>query len=161
MSYIYLYLIFLFSAIGLSGAYAQQAVLSASGEDSGITGSISFSIGQIAYVSSSDTGEYIIQGVQQPYEIQFFPGVEERSGMGPECSVYPNPTSGEVTLKIDPCGPINFRYRLADIRGNLLSEQQVENCQQLIPMESLSPGTYFLTIRKKETILKTYKIIKR
>ena len=151
----------LFTGTLLSGLSAQQSILSTSKDAEGSNGSVSYSVGQTAYLTKSGISGLIIEGVQQPYEIQFFPGVDERKENELKCSVYPNPTSGEVTLKIEQQSQVSLQYKLADIRGNILSEQPVENCPQTIPMESFSSGTYFLTILEKETILKTYKIIKR
>jgi len=149
-------------SVGLfSVSQAQQAVLTTSDNAGGSNGSVSYSVGQTAYLSQSGTNGFIIEGVQQPYEIQFMPGVEEMKDYGIDCSVFPNPTSGEVTLKIEPRSHMKLRYRLSGIRGELILENPVEASQQVIPMETLSPGTYFLTLLEIETALKTYKIIKR
>jgi len=103
----------------------------------------------------------MVEGVQQPYEIQFLPGIEEKSKTTTYCSVFPNPTSKEVTLKIEPWSPATFHYRISDLRGKFIEGHPVEYSEQLIPMESYSSGTYILTILEKNTILATYKIIKR
>lgn len=144
-----------------SVSQAQEAVLSTSNNAGGSNGSVSYSVGQTAYLSQSGANGFIIEGVQQPYEIQFMPGVEEMKDNAIECLVFPNPTTREVTLKIEPWSRKKFRYRLSGIRGELILENPVETSQQVIPMETLSSGTYFLTLLEKETTLKTYKIIKR
>lgn len=141
---------------------AQQALLTASGDAESNTGSSSYSVGQLACSSLTGTTGFILEGVQQPYEIQFFPGIEETTnGWIFKGSVYPNPTSGVVTLMMNQGNPFGFRYRLSDSRGNLLSERPVEAAQQVVPMESLPSGTYFLTVVENEILLVTYKIIKR
>lgn len=133
----------LFSFLLFLATAAQQALLSASGNAENSTGSSSYSVGQLAYITLTDATGFIIEGVQQPYEIQFLPGIEENNGKLFAGSVYPNPTSGEVTLKIEGWSPYGLLYRITDIRGNLLVEQPVETCQQVVPMESLPPRHLF------------------
>ncbi len=156
----FLYTFVLFGTV-ISGIQAQQGVLTASGDAIGSNGNVSYSIGQIAYLTLTDTNGLIIQGVQQPYEIQFLPGINEPAGLLQECSLFPNPTDGEITLKIESWTPGCYVYRLTDARGIVLSEQPVGSCLSPVHMESFPSGTYLITIICKETILGTYKIIKR
>lgn len=50
-----------------STAIAQQATLSAGGDATGAGGSVSFSVGQVAYQHVSDVGGSVNEGVQQPF----------------------------------------------------------------------------------------------
>ena len=53
----------------LTGIKAQQGAVSAGGEATGAGGSVSYSIGQIDYITKSSSGHFILEGQQQPYEI--------------------------------------------------------------------------------------------
>lgn len=150
-----------FFAIGMAGAYSQQSVLAASGEDSGTTGSISFSIGQAACLSVADTSGFIIQGVQQPYEIQFLPGVDEIPGAQVECTLYPNPTSSNISLRIKGIDLYLLHYMMADLLGHTVAENPVVSHEVVIPMEHFPPGIYILSLVEHTKILRQFKIIKR
>ena len=51
-----------------ASVYAQQAVLSCGGNVSDVGGSVSFSLGQVAYTAVSDSGGSLNQGVQHTHE---------------------------------------------------------------------------------------------
>lgn len=146
---------------GISGTYAQQGILSASGEGFASPGSISYSIGQIAYVFTDEAGGSIIQGVQQPYEIQFLPGVEEIPGITLECTLYPNPFHYTITLKVVERDLAGLRYEVCDVHGTVVLENRVTNQEEVIPLENLSPGIYLFYLLNNNNRFQTYKIIKR
>ena len=79
---------------------AQQAVVSAGAEAEGSGGTASFSIGQVFYNVSSGNNGYIVQGVQQPYEISVISSIHDAENIKLTTSVFPNPVSEFLTLKI-------------------------------------------------------------
>ncbi len=143
--------IFLLLLAGFGSLQAQQAVVSSGGDATGSGGSVSYSIGQVADTTS--------QGVQQPYEFATV-GVQDHTAISLYCSVYPNPVSTYVILKIDLPDLLNLRYELYDMSGRLLLSNTVTNTQTTIPMENLSAAVYMLKVTDKNNILETFKIIK-
>ncbi|MCK5079399.1 MAG: T9SS type A sorting domain-containing protein [Bacteroidales bacterium] len=154
----------LLTGLGLAGLQAQEAVLAAGGDGSGSGGSISHSVGQVTYTTSTGTNGYsVAEGVQQPYEISVIIGVEEDIGLKLECQAYPNPAKDHLTLKIDASTSLSIQsmeYRLYDMQGNLLENKKLTGKETTISMEKLVPASYFLKITDNQKEMKIFKIIK-
>ena len=141
-------------------ALGQQGILSASGEATGTGGTVSWSAGQVAYSAWINTSGSVNEGVQQPYEIYFARGIQE-AGTAPECTVYPNPTTGKVTLKFTDPPVKNFQYSIYNIEGIRLFTAVVDAKEVAVKMDNLQPATYFLVLHKNDLPVRTYKIIKK
>ena len=165
----------LLTGLGLAGLQAQEAVLAAGGDASGSGGSISYSVGQVTYTTSTGTNGYsVAEGVQQPYEIQTPTGLDEAPGIQLECQAYPNPAKDHLTLKIDASTSIgrqrladgtalsiqSMEYQLYDMQGNLLENKKLTGNETTISMEKLVPASYFLKITSNQKKIKIFKIIK-
>jgi hypothetical protein len=146
--------------LGLTGAQAQNAISAAGGNATGSGGTVSQTIGQVTYTTISGTTGTVTQGVQQPYEISVVTGIEEAVGIILEISVYPNPATDFVRLKIENYEVENLRYQLYDINGSLLQDNKVEGKETSIIMRNHLPATYFLKVTDKNKVIKTFKIIK-
>jgi hypothetical protein len=138
---------------------AQQSVLSAGGEATGGTGTFSYSLGQLAFLTLAGTEASLTEGMQQPYEI-LFNGLNE-PGFTLECLAYPNPADDFVHLKIENPGIKNLSYRLLTLNGLILGESVIKEKETIIPLSELSPGVYFLLVYENEVVVNTYKIIKK
>ena len=146
---------------GLPGLHAQQAVLSSSGNAAGNGGSVSYSVGQVAFSTHTGGGATVTEGVQQPYEILFMEGIDQEYGITLECLVYPNPADAYVRLKIKNREHLDLTYQLNNMNGLLLLMKNIETDETSIPMDDLVPATYFLTVSVNGKALQTYKIIKK
>ena len=144
---------------GLSGLQAQKAVLATGGDASGSGGSVSYSVGQLVYTINTGTGGAVAQGVQQPYEISAITGIEE-TGISLEMSVYPNPATKFVKLKVESKKLKKLSYQLYDINGKLLDSEIIKGNETTINMGSLTPSTYFLRVVDNNRVIKSFKIIK-
>lgn len=140
---------------------AQNSIPATGGIASGAGGTVSYTIGQIAYPTITGTTGIITQGVQQPYEISVVTEIKEAAGIKLEMSVYPNPANGYVNLKIEEYDTDNLKYKLYDIHGMLLQERQVEGNETQIQLGYLLPGTYLLKIIDNRKEIKTFRIIKK
>ena len=155
--------IYLFSL----SAMAQEAITTTGGDASGSGGSVSYTAGQIAYITISGTnGNTLAQGVQQPYEISVITGIKQ-SCINLEISAYPNPTSEFLYLKIELKEFGFLRYQLFNVNGQLLETKKIVDDQTVIKMANLTSGIYFLKVIE-ETInntsqkdIKTFRIIKK
>jgi hypothetical protein len=152
-------LMLVFGGFPANALFAQQQILSANCDATGIGGTVTWSVGQVAYCAWSDATGFITEGVQQPYEI-FITGFEE-SASTPQFIVFPNPTSGKVTLKIFDPGLKNIDACIYGMNGKRLLTVNVTSEETTIPMDDLRPATYFLNILEKDQTVKTYKIIKK
>jgi hypothetical protein len=152
--------LFLF-VIWLSELQAQQAVLNANNDVTGSAGTVSYSVGQVAYICNTGTNGFIIEGVQQPFEIQFHEGIEDPDGMSLECILYPNPASSYINLKIERQDIKNLSYQLYNMNGFLLQTEKIESHEVSIRMEDFAAATYSLTVSENNRALRSFIIIKK
>lgn len=139
---------------------AQETFSATGGTAKGSGGSATYTVGQITYKTFSGSNGTVAQGVQQPYEISVVTALEETEGISLVCSVYPNPTSDLLTLKIGVDEIENMSYWLYGVNGNLIEVQKVLSPDTQISMGNRVSGTYFLKITSGNTELITFKIIK-
>jgi hypothetical protein len=139
---------------------AQETIATSGGNFTGSGGSVSYTIGQVAFSVFSGTNGSVVQGVQQPYEISVVTAVENTEDIKLNCIVYPNPTRNTIKLSIESPDFDNMCYRLFDINGNLIQDMKVESEETEISMYNLVPSIYFLRVIKNKKELKTFKIIK-
>jgi|WetSurMetagenome_2_1015567.scaffolds.fasta_scaffold03008_6 hypothetical protein len=140
--------------------HAQEAIPMTGGNASGSGGSVSYTGGQIASGTFSGSNGSVVQGVQQPYEISVITGIEEAEGITLFCSVYPNPITDFITLKVENYDNKDLHYQLFDINGNLLENKKIDGNEITIPMSNRSPSVYILKVTDKNKMVKTFKIIK-
>lgn len=151
--------ILLVISLGLTKLNAQEAVTASGGNASGSSGSISYTVGQVAYSSNKSSSGSISQGVQQPYLIMVISGIDDLQNIS--LKAYPNPTTNNLTLKIENKEENQFVALLFDINGKLLSKQVISNSETTIPMEEFNNSTYFLKVFDSKKEIKTFKIIKQ
>lgn len=150
-------IILLSGSIGLCSLTAQLALPASGSDASGPGGSVSYTIGQVAYSTVDGQNGTENQGVQQPYEI-FTVAVEEVASF--ECIVYPNPTDGLIILEVVNYPIQALHYQLSDLQGRLLLANDLQGAETSIFMENLPAATYFLTVLQHDKKVKSYKIIK-
>ena len=143
--------------LGLT-AQAQQATLSSGGMATG-SGSVAYSIGQIAYTTATNASGSITQGVQQPIEIYTL-GVDDFVNISLIMKAYPNPTQGDLTLEITDLKLENLTFQLIDLQGRSIENRKIANTNETIKMENLPSATYFLKVTNNNKEVKSFKIIK-
>ena len=144
----------------IQGQEAHASVNATGGNANSPNGSVSYSVGQVFYTTAFSTNGSISEGVQQPFEISVLSGLEDVSGIDLFYSVYPNPTSGKLTLKIEKIEPNQFAYQLFDINGKLLINDRLKESETHIEMTKFVLSTYFLKVTKDNKEVKLFKIIK-
>ena len=102
----------------------------------GAKGTASFSVGQIS--CKSPNGNIVSDGVQQPYEIATLVKSNFES-ISLEMYVFPNPTAGELSLKIDKIKQ-NLYIQLLDISAKSFSFTEKINKKQT--MVNFNQGIY-------------------
>ena len=149
-------------AIILSGLslQAQTAISAAGGNGTGSGGSVSYTVGQIVYTTASGSNGSVAQGVQQPYEISVVTGIEA-TDIDLSFSVYPNPSTDFLILKISNYNQEKYDYKLYNITGSLLLKDKVLSEETQINVQQMHSGTYFLKIISGYKEVKTFKIIKK
>ena len=140
-------------------AQTSHQVLSASGGDAtGSGGSVAYSVGQIVYTTSTGTTGSVAQGVEQAYEI-YSVGIKE-TALNISLSVFPNPTSDFLTLKVEDYNNETLGFDLLDEQGKLILSEQITNQETQVAMSTLARGSYFINIVQTNKKIQTFKIIK-
>ena len=153
---------FSIQALFLVTAHAQEANLAAAGQAQNATGSSTWSVGQTAYLDTQGINGFQIQGVQQPYELQFLPGINDPEGTtDPLFTLYPNPVSDDCWLKVLAEEVKDFRFEIHNTQGILIRNIAVKNKKTPVSVGFLSSGTYIVSIWNSQTCLQRRKLIKR
>ena len=153
-------LIFLFSICTLQ---AQQNTTSTGGEAIGTGGTASYSVGQIDYISNSDSNFSVSQGVQQPFEISVVLGLEENH-IKLNLAAYPNPTNDQAILSLNLSTSASVSIWLYNTAGICLKSWQFNNEQPgngelILDLKEIQAGIYFCKIQVGNEMV-TKKIIK-
>ena len=139
---------------------AQNAISTTGGNATGSGGTVSYTLGQVVYLTITGTAGTVMQGIQQPYEITVVTGSEE-SGILLEWTVYPNPAGEFIMLKVNGYNFEKLYYQLFNLSGDLLLNRRADGDQTQIQMGNLKSGTYILKVSDNTRDLKTFKIIKK
>ena len=146
--------------LGLTALHAQEAIPASGGNASGSGGSASYSVGQVVYSSNSGTNGLELQGVQQAYEIWVVTGINDARWISLSCSVYPNPVTDYLNLKVDNADRNGLSYQFFDMTGRLIDKKKIDSKQTSIPVGGLVPATYLLKVLTGNAEIRTFKIIK-
>lgn len=155
------FILFIASISFITNSYSQQSVVVAGGKAEGSGGTSSYSIGQIFYTSLPGTDQYVVQGIQQPYEITTL-GNEEFTEINLAMTAYPNPTVDVLNLVLTTDKWDNLSYNLFDINGKTVSNKSpITTTETIVSMQGLNQGIYFLAVNSSNKTIKTFKIIKK
>ena len=148
----------LFSFIILN---AQSSPNSAGGTLSGNSGNAGYAVGNVFYKELLGTGGSAVPGTQSPFVITSTLGTENSDSIKLEMAVFPNPTTEYLHLQIGLEDANHFKYEIYDARGAILSEKNINTKTTNIAMSNYPSGIYFLSVKGKQKIIKTFKIIKK
>ena len=128
---------------------------------------LDYSVGLIDYISIG-TKIFLTEGIQQPNGIII--SVEEKSpsiiiNIKPinlkSAEIFPNPTSGNLFLKIDNISiDEKLQISIFDLNGKLLNEMKLAQNMTFLDLTQFPSGTYFLKIKSSESFYGPFKIIK-
>lgn len=141
--------------------FSQSAVVSTGGTATGSGGTVSYTLGQIADQRVDGSGKYIIEGVQQPFEIQEV-GINNYPDITLEAMLYPNPTSNKVMLSIRKYDIPSYglTVQLYDFNGKLIKTIIVKDLDTEMDFSQYAAATYQLRLMDQKTLIKTFKVVK-
>ncbi|MEN8229766.1 MAG: T9SS type A sorting domain-containing protein [Bacteroidota bacterium] len=155
-----IFIITILLGFGLTGLQAQEAIPATGGEASGSGGSVSYTVGQVAYQTHAGTSGSIAEGIQQPYEIWVVTGIEEAAVINLSVNAYPNPVTDHLILTVEDLKLSTLSFQLYDMQGKLLQSKKITGNQTSIVMSNLFPATYFVKVVQGTSEIKSFKIIK-
>ena len=141
-------------------SHSQESVNSSGKDISGDGGTVSYSVGQVAFNTYSGINGSVAQGVQQAYEIFVLTGTDHLKEISLNFIAYPNPTTDFLILKIKNVIDEKLFCQLFDMNGRLLLTRNIDNEETTIPMQEYATATYYLKIIEDQRNVKTFKIIK-
>ena len=127
-------------------AKGQSTIPATGGTATGSGGSVSYTVGQVAWNNYSGINGSLNQGVQQPWEISTPVAIENTEDISLLMNVYPNPTSGAFKLIVGTLENRNLRVRLYDINGILIQDNKIYNEETEIFLQNYSSSIYFLKV---------------
>ena len=151
------FLAFLLS-LSVNAQTAHQVLSATGGDATGSGGTVAYSVGQIVYTTNTGTTGSVAQGVDQAYEISSV-GIKE-TALNISLSVFPNPTSDYLTLKVEDYNNEALSYSLLDEQGKLVLNEQITNQDTQVAMSTLARGAYFINVLQANKKIQTFKIIK-
>jgi hypothetical protein len=138
---------------------SQEAIPSSGGEGKGISGTVSYSVGQLVYTTNSSSNGKLKQGVQQGIELFALNNID-LTAINLTAITYPNPTTNKVILALKDSDLTNLSYTLYDLNRKDLISGVVNHAHTPIPMETFQSGVYILKVNQNNKELKSFKIIK-
>jgi hypothetical protein len=153
------HILFFTSLLVSSLGFSQRDVVSTGGDASGSGGSVSYSVGQIAYESASGSNGSINQGVQQPFEIFVLaiPELDESF----TATLFPNPTATSVILSLDITKEgTRLVYELTDVTGKIIRNGRILSNETIINVEEFAEACYFVNVLDGNKRVKTFKLLK-
>lgn len=148
----------------VTGIFAQSAIVPVGGNAQSNSGSVSYTVGQIAVQTvNSDNGSVsVAEGVQQPYEIMTV-GVDDYPEIILNAVVYPNPTENLAQLELNgfEIPTSGLRAILHDANGKLLQILDVTEDLTSFQIGQYATGTYYLELRDGNRLLKTFKLVRK
>ena len=134
---------------------AQSAVATAGGEATG-DGSVSFTVGQTAFMAVANENGSVSQGVQQAYVISAETGIDVTEI---QLTAFPNPTKDVLNLQVNgEFGTV--AYALYTNTSKRVAKGVVNGAETQIQMGAYKPGLYFLDVKAEGKTVKRFKIIK-
>jgi len=138
---------------------AQSDFVATGSNQTGSTGSVSMTVGQVSYTSESSTTGSVSSGVQQVYTIEIVDGLEQNN-VNLNLTAYPNPTTENVWLRIDSEFENILSYVIMENSGKIVSESEISGTETEISMSDLASGSYYIIVKEGQTNIKTFKIQK-
>lgn len=150
--------------MSVTAVFSQYAIVPAGGDAQNANGSVSYTVGQVVTQTSANSNGSIsvAEGVQQPYEIQTV-GVDNYPQIALNAMVFPNPTENLAQLQLNgfEIPADGLQATLYDGKGKLLQSLSVTDDLTTFQIGQYATGTYYLELRDKKQVLKTFKVVRK
>ena len=138
---------------------AQEVISSAGATYSTANLQLSWTVGEPVVETFSAGSTVLTQGFHQSKLV--ITAIDPIPLAGFELEVYPNPTFGEVNIKVNNGNVSKLRLFLYTSQGVQICNQEFSNQVERINMEHLAPGYYILKIASDaDPPMQTFKIVK-
>jgi hypothetical protein len=121
---------------------------------------ISYSIGEVYYNTTTTLSSVITQGIQQPYEIYLISGIGNEKDVQ-LITAFPNPTSSTIKIVTQDIKIDGLNYKLYDLIGKEILSGDITSNQTELDLNNLMPAVYFIKVFRYNSTIKYFKIIKK
>jgi len=140
-------------------SFSQQVIATAGSSGIGTGIQLSWTIGEPVTSTAHSSDFYLTQGFHQSKLV--ITAIDPIPPAGFELEVYPNPTSGEVNVKLIKGNISKLRFFLYTSQGEQILQQKFSSQVEQINMQRLAPGYYMLKIASSTDVpMQTFKIVK-
>jgi hypothetical protein len=150
-------IILLICALHVQGQ--QQVVSSAGNFYSNTSGSISWTLGEIAIETLTTANNILTQGFQQSRLT--VTGIDDLPVLDFEIVVFPNPASDHLIIRTDKEQHKNLHYQLYDLSGKIILQNKILETETKIPVNHLKPAVYLLRIIEGNRQMRAFKVVKQ
>ncbi len=145
--------------VGSAQTNLHELVSSSGGSFSGNNVLMDWSLGEIVTETVSTDNNVLTQGFHQDvYEISEIFRVPNELF---EVSVFPNPTSNTVFIKISEKNNSADNYTISDFSGRCIAAGVLNSDMQSIDFSTFTKGIYILNIYREGIKVHSFKIIKK
>ncbi len=153
--------LFLLISFVFTGLHGQQAITSAGGEGSGTGGTLSYTAGQVRYITMEGSNGTLSEGVQQPFEILELTGTDLSSDLALDVLLFPNPAGEYIILKVEDSTLEELSYQLVNMGGQILESGSIKESEVQINMAQRASAPYLIKITYQSKEANVFKIIKK
>lgn len=139
-----------------------ETIIASGNNATGISGTVTYSIGQVFYTYIGESIYNVAQGIQHQEASENL-GTPDNIEPKAEIIIYPNPTSDfvNVNMKGLELEKGTQSYQLYDIQGRLLKQNKISQDETQINLSGLTPSLYMLRVNINNKVSKTFKILKK
>jgi hypothetical protein len=152
-----LIIIMLLCALHVQGQ--QQVVSSAGNFHANASGSISWTLGELAVETLSTANNILTQGFQQSRLT--VTGMGDIAILDYEIVVFPNPASDHIIIRTDKEQHENLHYQLYDLSGKIILQNKILETETTIPVNHLKSAVYLLRIIEGNRQVRAFKVVKQ
>ena len=120
---------------------------------------LDWSIGESITATHSNGTNVLTQGFHQnTYEVLL---LVDDFQTAIDISVYPNPTTNFININVGDAAFQQMQYTITDYVGKTIKKANLNTDTEQISFANYANGTYFLTVKRNNKLLKNFKIIKK
>ena len=137
----------------------QQVVSSAGNFNANASGSISWTLGELAVETLTTAGNILTQGFQQSRLTVV--GIGDIPALDFEIVVFPNPARDHLIIRTDKEQHENLYYQLYDLSGRIILQDRIRETETTIPVNHLRSAVYLLRIIEGSRQVRAFKVVKQ
>jgi hypothetical protein len=156
-------IVLLMGTLSYAQSIAPQSVNSSGTKMSQTNGSLSFTVGELVVLSQTDSQGNTLGGGFTAGATLTTVSIQETDAAVLDLSVFPNPTSDLVNIRINHSSIEQVVVSITDLQGNEVYNGKYAGVSNTIGINTsaYASGTYVLSLKNNNNqVLGTYKIIK-